>query len=437
MRCTVFEALHVNVCERSTMALPVHSTPKPSSRAAPKLSRSQSLNLHDARSRPLRKAQQDSSGSQSSDTTDGARTLPPHRRKGTSDMKHEDPRHRPEFGAKMKSLFRRKSIKTSRESGIGASDVTGSGGLPVTASEEHRESGSGLPTQAVNLGFSRHLMTTFMFDQNKSDISRSSKDDSSHRSTRWYDGDDEETVMDDKLLCSDSQETLEPAPGENGQLMDEQEIKLLLESSLENGGGAKVGGLGGDSSPQSPSASQLFTISEECVEDDLSHHTSASLGASDSENVRASTLTPEVVLRRVVGFLGGNDLMNRWSIAGSGIHDSPSLRASLGQGAWHGAALKNPDAAAARRDSDSGEDSSKDEAGADDEESRTHGSSDSVLCDSVDLRMNTSQSMLELPRCVAEDAPRAGRGSGLRRSASLTLGRSQKLVSQVFYVLLN
>ena len=89
-----------------------------------------------------------------------------------------------------------------------------------------------------------------------------------------------------------------------------------------------------------------------------------------------------------------------------------------------------------RRDSDSGEDSSNDvskdstpgEVEPHEEEPRNRGSSDSVLSDSDERRMNTSQSMLELPRCVAEDVPRAVRGPGLRRSASLTLGRSQKLV---------
>lgn len=372
-------------------------------------------------------------------------------------MGYENPRHGSEFSAKIKLLFRRKSNKTSRKGGIGASDISGGVGLPVTASEEERESGSGLPTQAFNLSISRHLMTTSMLDQNKSDISHSSTNRSSRTSMQWYDGDDEETdsklqcwhsenksdisrsstnhslhrstqwydeedvETDKKLLCWDSEERLVPALGENGQLMNEEEIKLLLDSSLE--------GRGGDSSPQSPSASQLFTISEECVEDDLPHHTSAvSLGANDSKDVGVSSSTPIVASRWAAGLrASSDDLMNRWSIAGSGIHDSPSLRESVVSDILlHEPKLGVSDGVALRCDSDS-DGSSKDEAGPTDEDSRTRGPSDSILCDSVDLGMNTSQSMLELPRCVAEDTARMGRGSVLRRSASLTLGRGQNL----------
>lgn len=444
------------------MALPVYPMPKPSSRSAPpKLSRSQSLNLHNAKGRSPRKTQLDGCGFQSFDKTDGTRTLPPHLRKGTSDMGYEHPRHRSDFSAKIKLLFRRKSNKTSRKGGIGASDVSGGVGLPVTASEEERESGSGLPTQAVNLSISRHLMTTFMLDQNESDIAHSSTNRSSHRSTQWYDGDDEETdsklpcwhsenksdisrsstnhslhkstqwyneedvETDNKLLCWDSEERLVPALGENGQLMNEEEIKLLLDSSLE--------GRGGDCSPHSPSASQLFTINEECVEDDLPRHTSAlRLGANDSKDVGVSSSTPTVASRLAVGLRpSSDDLMNRWSIAGSGIHDSPSLRESVVNDILYDPKLSVSDGVALRCDSDS-DGSSKDDAGATDEDSRTRGPSDTILCDSVDLGMNTSQSMLELPRCVAEDTPRMGRGSVLRRSASLTLGRGQKLVLQIF-----
>lgn len=411
------------------MALPIYPITKPSSRSTPhKLSRSQSLNLHNAKStRSPRKTQQDGCEFRSFDKTDNTRTLPTHLKKRNSDTEHENPPHKAEFSAKLKLFFRRNAKKASREDGIGASDVTGDVGLPVTASEEKRESGSGLPTQAVNLGISRHLMTASLLDQNKSDISRSSKHHSSHRSTQWYDDDDEET--DNKLLCWDSEDRPVPALGENGELMNEQEIKLLLDSTLKDGGS--------DSSPQSPSVSQLFTISEECVEDDPTNHTPAlHLGANDCEDSRVRSSTPTVVLRQLEGLLPSIDeVMNRWSIAGSGIHDSPSLRELVVHDVLHEPKLSISDVAL-KCDSDS-DDSLKDETRTADEDSRPQGSSDSILSDSVDLRMNASQSMLELPRCLAEDTPRMGRGSVLRRSASLTLGRSQKLVLQVFSVLLN
>lgn len=461
----MFVFQEVSTCERKTMALPVYPMPKPTSRSTPhKLSRSQSLNLHNTKGRSPRKTKLDECRFENFDKVDGTQTLPPHLKKGNSDMGYENPRHRPDFNAKIKSLFRRKSIKTSQKSGIGSSDVSSGVGLPVTASEEEHESDSGLPTQAVNLSISRHFMTTSVLDQNISDISHSSTNRSSHRSTQWYDEeeldsklplrhsenksgisqrstnhsshlstqwyDEEDVEADNKLLCWDSEERLVPPLGENGQLMNEEEIQLLLDSSLE--------GRGSDSSPQSPSASQLFTINEECVEDDLPHHTSTqSLGENYPKNVGVSSLTRTVASQQALRLRpSSNDLMNRWSIAGSGIHDSPSLRESVVSDILHEPKLCVSDCVALRCDSDS-DGSSRDEARTSYEDSEAQGPSDAVLSDSLHLGMNTSQSMMELPQCVAEDTPRTGRGSVLRRSASLTLGRGQKLVLQTFSVLLN
>lgn len=438
----MFKAQGVNVSEQKTMALPAYPMPKPSSGATPpksrvKLSRSQSLNLHDARIRSPGERLQDGREFQNLDKTDGTRTLPPHMRKTTRDMKHKDSRPRSEFSAKVKSLFRRKSTKAPRGGGSDASDVTGVGGLPVTASEEQCESGSGLPTQAFNLGFSRHLMTTVMFDQNKVGVSHTPKTHSSHRSTQWYDGGEGEA---ENVQCCESEETVPPTQNENEQANNEEEIRLWPISNEESGGSGEAGGGGDDSSPHSSSTSQLFTISEECVEEDLTVNSPQLPGVCSPEEVEACMSTPMVILRRGIASLDSDDLLNRWSIAGSGIHDSPSLKESVVRDMWHEPRHSNPNVEALGRDSDSGEDSSNDvskdstpgEAEVPGEDSRNHGSSDSVLCDSDDLRMNTSQSMLELPRCVAEDVPRVARGTGLRRSASLTLGRSQKLVLQVY-----
>lgn len=427
----------VNDFALKTMALPIYPIPKPSSRRAPReLSRSQSLNLHDAKNRTSRKMQLDNCEFQKLNKTGGTLTLPTHRRKRISDTEHEEQRHRSEFSGKFKLFFRRKSNKGSREGGIDVSDVTSSDGLFITGNEGKRESGSEVPTQAVNLRLSRHIMTNLLLDQNTVDITCTSKDHSSHRSTRWYDGDDEE--RESKLQCCDLEGTPSPALGESGLLICEQDIKTLSHSTLEDEEGFKTADRGIDSNPQSPSASQLFTISEECVEDELSHHTSVlTMGAGDSEDAEICTSTPAVVLRRVAGFLSGDGLMNRWSITGSGIHDSQSLRESEVHDAWHEPTLSKSDVVALGRDSDSGEDSSKDEVKATDEDSRTHGSSDSVLCDIVDQRMNTSQSMLELPHCMTEETLQAEKKPGLRRSASLTLSRSQKLVLQVSGVVHN
>lgn len=422
------------------MALPVYPITKMKSKSAPKLARSQSLNLHNAKSKPPRMTQLDGYGLQSVDKTGGTRTLPPHMRKVTKDTKLEESQHRSEFSAKIKLLFRRKSVKASRKDGIGASDVTAGSGLSVTANEEEEkcESGSGLPTQAVNLGLSRRLMTTCMLDQNKSDIPRNSEHHSSLRSTRWYEGNDE--AEDKKQLCWDLEERPTPALGENGELINEEELKLLFDSSFEGGGSIKVSDGEGNSSSQSPSANQLSTINEEYIEDDLAHHSSAlpHLAANGSEYTGLYSSTPAVAMRRVEDSLLNSDhLMNRWSIAGSGIHDSPSLRESVAQNAGHEPTLNNSDVVVLRRDTDAEQDSSEAEARASYENSRTQRCTDSILCDSIDLGMNSSQSMLELPWLVAEDAPRVGREVVLRRSASLTLGGSQKLVPIIFYMLLN
>lgn len=128
------------------MALPFSPMPKQSSGGTPaksriKLSRSQSLNLHDSRKRSPEDRRQDGGEPKTLAKTDGARTLPQHMRKATlGDMKYKDSRPRSELSVKMKLLFRRKSAKASRDHGGDASDVSGGsdggGGLPLTASEE-------------------------------------------------------------------------------------------------------------------------------------------------------------------------------------------------------------------------------------------------------------------------------------------------------------
>ena len=419
------------------MALPISPISKLNSGATPsktrnKLSRSQSLNLHDARSWSPKERVRDSCEFKSLDKTDGTRTLPPHMRTITNEMRYGDLRPRSNFNAKMKWLFRRKSNKASQGSGSDVSDVSGGGGLPVTANEEQCESGTGLPTQAFNLGFSHHLMTPVMIDQNKVGVSRTSKTHSSHRSTQWYDGVEGEA---ENVLCRESEDTVHLVQNENEQTNNEEGIKSWSNSNEESGGGGEAGGGGDDNSPHSSSTSQLFTINEECVEegDLIASSTPLRPGARCPKEADAMS---EVILRQGWESLAGDDLLNRWSIAGSGIHDSPILKESIVRDAWHEPGHSNPDVVALGRDSDSGEDSSNDiskestpgEAEAAGEDSRNHISTNSVLCDSDDRRMNTSQSMLELPRCVAEDVPRAVRSMGLRRSASLTLGRSQKLV---------
>lgn len=308
------------------------------------------------------------------------------------------------------------------------------------------------PKQALDSGLSHHPASVIL-DRNKVDLEHDCEVKASNKSTQWYI--DSGAVDGGEMLQGTNRkdESLgakrERFSGDNGDCEKQDDQCELGNRSVIEG-------------PCSRSMSHLFTISEECINNDsaiASFPTDSHGMDSQPPAPSASLSSSSPVLLRCRMTSNSTLTTNRWSIAGSVVHDSPRLHEAAGM-PWIMDGVSTPDVATQDQkllfDQDgrsSHENTLRDSTySCSDITAVPDSPSSSVFVGcpdsadfSEDLGRNTSQSMLELSQCVGEVTPpmRSSRTLtmnthdrmrpvGLRRSASLNismLGSSEKLVA--------